>query len=74
MRALDEIRVAVLTRRITHGEGASAAKTCDSWVKAYSAQLTKSLVNELQAELDAKANEIEELRTELSKASRLRAG
>ena len=70
--ALDQIRRAVLTRQITHSEGSSATKAVDSWVKTESAIATRRIVDELQRELDARADEIAELRSELAKA-RVRA-
>lgn len=73
MRALDEIRVAVLTRRITHSEATAASRAVSEWVKAESATMTKALVNDLTAELDARSREIAELRAELAKASRMRS-
>ncbi len=71
--ALDQIRVAVLTRRITHAEATAASRAVSEWVKTEGARMTKVLVVELTAELDAKAREIDELRAELAK-SRLRMG
>ena len=71
--ALDQVRVAVLTRKITHAEATAATRAVSEWVKTESARMTKSLVNELTTELDAKAHEIAELRAELAKASRMRA-
>ena len=70
--ALDQIRVAVLTRQITHAEATAATRAVSEWVKTESARMTKSLVTELTTELDAKAHEIAELRAELAKASRMR--
>lgn len=70
--ALDEIRVAVLTRRVTHTEGASAAKAVSEWVKTEGAATTSRLVNELRVELDARLEEIAELRKQLANKSRLR--
>jgi uncharacterized protein involved in exopolysaccharide biosynthesis len=70
MKRLDVIQSAVLTRRITHGEGNAAAKVLDSWIKAHGAHLTSGLVNELRAELDAKTREIETLRKELANHTR----
>jgi hypothetical protein len=64
--ALDQIRVAVLTRRITHSEGASASKAVSEWVKTHGATTTATLVNELRLELEAKTNEIEALRGQLA--------
>ena len=70
--ALDQIRTAVLLRRITHSEGASATKAVDSWVRTEAAVLTSALVGDLRGELDAKTRELDELRTELAQ-SRVRA-
>lgn len=67
--ALDEIRVAILTRRITYAEGASASKAVDLWVRAESVAGTGRLVNELRAELEKKAQEILELRRQLAARS-----
>jgi len=69
-RALDDIRVATLTRRITATEGTSAARTVAEWVKANSAAQTQELVNQLSDELEEKTNEIEALRQQLSKHGR----
>ena len=63
--ALDEIRVATLTRRVTHGEATAATKAIDSWCKAEAATLTARLVGELRAELDIKTREINALRKQL---------
>ena len=68
--ALDEIRVAVLTRRITHSEGSAASKAVAEWVKAESATVTQRLVNELRAELEAKQHAIEELRKQVNAQAR----
>jgi uncharacterized protein involved in exopolysaccharide biosynthesis len=70
MRRLDVIQSAVLTRRISHAEGNSAAKVLESWVKASAANLTNALVSELRAELDAKTREIDSLRTQLAGQAR----
>jgi hypothetical protein len=64
--ALDQIRVAVMTRRLTHHEGSAASRAVAEWVKAETATMTARLVNELRAELDAKAAEIAELRALLA--------
>ena len=64
--ALDAIRVAVLSRRITHAEGSSATRTVEAWVKAEGAALTAKLVGEIRRELDAKQLEIDALRAQLS--------
>jgi hypothetical protein len=71
--ALDEIRVAILTRRITYSEGASASKAVSEWVKTESAAATGRLVGELRAALEAKTEEIETLRKQLSAGGRMRA-
>lgn len=68
--ALDVIRVAVMTRRLTHNEGASAARAVDSWVKAEGAAGTGRLVNELRLELEAKTAEIAELRKHMQGTAR----
>lgn len=62
--ALDQIRVAVLTRRISHNEGSSAARAVDSWTRAHMSGAADRLVNELEASLDAKAAEIASLAAE----------
>ena len=64
--ALDQIRTAVLLRRITHSEGASATKAVDSWVRTEAAVLTSALVGDLRRELAAKTGEIDAVRTELA--------
>lgn len=68
--ALDAIRRAVLTRKITHAEGNAASKAVSEWVKAESSAQTARIVNELQRELDEKAREINELREQLAKRNR----
>src|SRR2546423_346333 len=50
--ALDEIRVGILTRRITHGEGNAAATAVREWVKAEQATVSKTLTDDLRAELN----------------------
>jgi hypothetical protein len=65
-RALDAIRMAVLTRRITHAEGNAASKAIDSWVKTETAAITSRLVNELRVELETRTTEIAELRKRLA--------
>ena len=64
-RAHDAVRIAVLCRRITHGEGSAATKAIDGWIKAEAATLTARLVGELRAELDIKTREINALRKQL---------
>lgn len=68
--ALDAIRVAILTRQITHAEGGAAARAIDTWLKADAATITHGLVNELRRELDVKAKEIESLRKQLAERGR----
>ena len=70
--ALDQIRTAVLLRRITHSEGSAATKAVSEWVRTESTVLTAALVGDLRRELDARTREIDELRTELTQ-SRMRA-
>lgn len=69
-RALDQVRVAVLTRRITPAEGNSASRALDAWTKAEGAAVTARLVGELRAELASKAAEIAELRKALAAGPR----
>ena len=45
--ALDNIRIAVLTRRITHAEGNAASKAVSEWCKAEGMAATGRLVTEL---------------------------
>lgn len=66
--ALDQIRRGVLTRQITHAEANAGSKAVSEWVKTARALLTRSLVNELQRELDDRTHEIDQLRTELARA------
>lgn len=61
--ALDNIRIAVLTRRITHAEGNAASKAVSEWCKAEGMAATGRLVTELRNELAAKTAEIATLRT-----------
>jgi len=68
--ALDDIRRAILSRRITHSEGASASKAVAEWVKTESAAATGRLVNELRTEMEAKTDEIEALRKQLAGQAR----
>lgn len=63
--ALDVIRTAVMTRRLTHAEGNSAARAVGEWVKTEGAASTARIVGELRAELEAKAAEIAVLRRQL---------
>jgi len=65
-KALDAIRVAVLTRRISHNEANAASKAIDSWVKAQTATMTRTLVDELRTELEQRTKEIEALRKQLA--------
>ena len=74
LQALDQIRVAVLTRRITHSEGGAASRAVGEWVRTHGARLTQALVTELQGELNARTKEIDDLRKQLAKASRLKVG
>ena len=74
MLALDDIRRAVLCRKVTHNEGNSATRAIGEWVKTHGARLTQALVTELQGELNARTKEIEDLRKQLAKASRLKVG
>jgi uncharacterized protein involved in exopolysaccharide biosynthesis len=71
MRALDAIRVAAMSRRLTHAEANAASKAVSEWVKAYMARTTQRLVNELQAELTATKQECAELRQQLTSRQRL---
>ena len=74
-RALDVIRVAVMTRKLTHAEGNAASKSVSEWVKAESAAVTGRIVNELQKDLDAKTEEIAALKLQLASGAgrRIRA-
>jgi len=63
--ALDQIRRGVLSRNWTAGEANAASKATSEWVKAWQAGLTGKVVNELQKELAARQQEIEELRRQL---------
>ena len=65
MTCLDSVRVAVLTGKITTGQGTSAAKTISEWVRANTALTTAHVVGELRAELERKGREIETLRKAL---------
>lgn len=65
--ALDAIRSAILTRKVTHNEGGAAARAVAEWVKATTAQQTERVVNELQRELEAKTSEVAELRKLLAR-------
>lgn len=67
MNALDVIRIAVMTRRLTHAEGNSASKACSEWIKGHSVRQTQRIVDELQKEVDSKAEEIDELRKQLAR-------
>jgi hypothetical protein len=69
--SLDEIRIAVMTRRLTHAEGNAASKAISEWVKTQAATNTERLVNELTAELKEKTKEIADLRTQLSNRMRV---
>jgi hypothetical protein len=71
--ALDEVRIAVMTRRITHAEGNAASKSISEWVKTQVATNTDKLVNELTGELKAKTQEIEELNKRIADLSRQQA-
>lgn len=69
--ALDDIRVAIMSRRLTHAEGNAASKTVAEWVKAEGAAVTQRLITELRTALEEKTDEIEALRKQLnSQASR----
>jgi hypothetical protein len=63
--ALDLIRVAVMTRRLTHAEGNAASRAVAEWIKGETAAITARLVNELRGELEAKAAEMAQLRQQL---------
>jgi hypothetical protein len=65
MAALDTVRVAVLSRRISHAEANAASKSISEWVKAHGNAATMRIVGELTKELDAKTSEIETLRKQL---------
>lgn len=67
-RALDEVRRAVMTRRLTHAEGNAASKAVAEWVKAEQARLG-DILGELQAELDQKTQEIDALRKQIASQS-----
>jgi hypothetical protein len=71
--ALDEIRIAVMTRRLTHAEGNAAAKAISEWVKTQAATNTDKLVNELTVELKAKTQKIDELTKKVAELSRQKA-
>jgi uncharacterized protein involved in exopolysaccharide biosynthesis len=70
MRALDVIRQAAMTRRLTHTEANAASKAVAEWVKAHGVLQTQRLVGELQRSLDEKAEEIQDLRKQLATQSR----
>jgi hypothetical protein len=59
---LDQVRIAVMTRRLTHAEGNAASKAIAEWIKGEGAAVTSRLVNELRTELDAKEAELAALR------------
>ena len=71
--ALDQIRVAVLTRQITHAEATAASRAISEWVKTESATMTKALINETTAELAAKSEEIKALKQQVATLKRQRA-
>jgi ribosome recycling factor len=71
--ALDAIRQGALTRKITHNEANAASMAVAEWCKAQAATITKSLVNELHAELAEKEKQIAELRKQLSGGRGIRA-
>lgn len=64
--ALDVIRVATLTRRITHHEANAASKAVSEWTKSFTASMTARVVNDLQKALDEKTAEIAALRQQLA--------
>lgn len=70
--ALDQVRVAVMSRRVTHAEGNAASKAVSEWVRTETAAITARLVGELKSELQAKAEEIEALRKQLATLQRER--
>ena len=65
--ALDAVRIAVLTGKITSAQARSASGAVDSWIRANTALVTQRLVGELRGELAAKAKEIEALRKKLGR-------
>ena len=70
-RELDTIRRAILLRKIEHATGTAASRAVAEWVKAHSVGLTQRLVNDLQHELDAKTQEIAELRQQVAQRPRV---
>lgn len=65
-RGLDQIRMGVLTQRITHAEGNAASKAIGEWVRAHGAQLSEELVTKLR-------REVATLKAELQTARRAHA-
>ena len=63
--ALDEIRVAVMTRRLTHAEGNAASKAVSEWVKAEQSMIAKRLTDEFEAVIAEKDAEIAALTKQL---------
>jgi hypothetical protein len=70
--ALDVIRVAVMTRRLTHAEGNAASKATAEWIKGETAAITARLNTELRTELDAKQTKIEALEKQVATFTRER--
>ena len=68
--ALDQIRIAAMTRRLTHAEANAASKAVAEWVKADSAAQTDRVVNELTRTIDAQKDEIDALRQQIAGQSR----
>ncbi len=62
MAELDTVRQAAMTRRLTHAEANAASKAISEWIKGHAVLQTQRIVTELQRELDAKGEEIEQLR------------
>ena len=68
--ALDEIRIAAMSRRLTHAEANAASKAVSEWVRAESVAVTGRLVNELHAELEKQKAENAKLRTQIQRLGR----
>lgn len=71
MAALDTVRQAAMTRRLTHAEANAASKSLAEWIKGHAVLQTQRIVTELQRELDAKGDEIEQLRKQLARPQRV---
>lgn len=71
--ALDQVRRAVLQKRLFHSEANACSKAIAEWVKTEAANMTRGLVNDLRDELEAKTKEIEALRQQISGGKKLRA-